>query len=101
MCKHVRFLIRQSLILLGFAENQGIFWNFKIHNSVWITDSSDNGDSDNRGLLYIVLTPQKQDIATCMYYVLNSLKSLPVNQPNDKPPSPTLVHCHYWLSDKQ
>ena len=36
-------------LLLGFAENQIVFWNFKIRNSVQITESSDNGDSDNQG----------------------------------------------------
>ena len=36
-------------LLLGFAENQTVFWDFKIRNSVWITEGSDNGDSDNRG----------------------------------------------------
>ena len=36
-------------ILLGFAENQTVFLDFKIRNSVQITKSSDNGDSDNRG----------------------------------------------------
>ena len=34
-------------LLLGFAENQIIFWDFKIQNSVWITENSYNGDSDN------------------------------------------------------
>ena len=36
-------------LLLGFAENQGIFWDIKIQNSVRITEGSDNRDSDNRG----------------------------------------------------
>ena len=36
-------------LLLGFAENQTIYWDFKIQNSVQITEGSDNGDSDNRG----------------------------------------------------
>ena len=36
-------------LLLGFVENQTVFWDFKIRNSVQITESSDNGDSDNRG----------------------------------------------------
>ena len=35
--------------LLGFAENQVIFWDFKVQNSVQITEGSDNRDSDNRG----------------------------------------------------
>ena len=25
-------------LLLGFAENQGVFWDFKIQNSVWIME---------------------------------------------------------------
>ena len=36
-------------LLLGFAENQGVFWDFKIQNSVRITEGSDNENSDNRG----------------------------------------------------
>ena len=36
-------------LLLGFAENQGVFWDFKTEISVRITEGSDNGDSDNRG----------------------------------------------------
>ena len=29
-------------LLLGFIENQTVFWNFKIRNSVRITEGSDN-----------------------------------------------------------
>ena len=36
-------------LLLDFAENQGVFLDFKIQNIVRITEGSDNGDSDNRG----------------------------------------------------
>ena len=36
-------------LLLGFAENQAIYWDFRIQNSVRITEGSDNRDSDNRG----------------------------------------------------
>ena len=36
-------------LLLGFAENQSIFWDFKIRNGVQITEGSDNGDLDNQG----------------------------------------------------
>ena len=36
-------------LLLGFAENQIIFWKFKIRNIIWMTEVSANGDSDNRG----------------------------------------------------
>ena len=32
-------------LFLGFAENSIISWNFKIQNSVWITEGSDNGDN--------------------------------------------------------
>ena len=42
-------IIQAFHLLLGFAENQGVFWDFKIQNSVRITEGSDNGDSDNRG----------------------------------------------------
>ena len=35
--------------VLGFTENQTIFWDFKIRNGIQITEGSDNGDSDNRG----------------------------------------------------
>ena len=36
-------------LLLDFTENQGVFWDFKVQNSVWITEGSGNRDSDNRG----------------------------------------------------
>ena len=36
-------------LLLGFAENQTVFWDFKIRNSIRINEGSDNGDSYNRG----------------------------------------------------
>ena len=42
-------IIQEFHLLLGFAENQIVFWNFKIHYSVRITKGSDNGDSDNQG----------------------------------------------------
>ena len=42
-------IIQKFHLLLGFAENQIIFWDFKIKNSVRITEVSDNGDSHNRG----------------------------------------------------
>ena len=45
-------IIQAFHLLLGFAENQGVFWDFKIQNIVQITEGSDNVDSDNRGLLY-------------------------------------------------
>ena len=36
-------------LLLDFADNQGVFSEFKIQNRVQITEGSDNGDSDNQG----------------------------------------------------
>ena len=42
-------IIQAFHLLLDFAENQGVFWDFKIQNSVQITEGSDNGDSDNQG----------------------------------------------------
>ena len=36
-------------LLLGFAENLTVFWDFKIQYSVRITEGSDNRDSDNGG----------------------------------------------------
>ena len=36
-------------LLLGLKENQIVFWDFKIQNSIRITEGSGNGDSDNRG----------------------------------------------------
>ena len=40
-------IIQALHLLLGFAENQGVFWDFKVQNSVQITEGSDN--VDNRG----------------------------------------------------
>ena len=42
-------ITQASHLLLGFAENQAVFWDFKIQNSIQITKVLDNGDSDNRG----------------------------------------------------
>ena len=36
-------------LLFDFAKNQIIFWDFKIQNSIRITEGLDNGDSDNQG----------------------------------------------------
>ena len=36
-------------LLLDFTENLIVFWDFKIQNSVRITEGSDNRDLDNRG----------------------------------------------------
>ena len=35
--------------MLDFAENQGAFVDFKIQNSIQITEGLDNRDSNNRG----------------------------------------------------
>ena len=43
-------------LFLSFAENQGVFSNFKIQNSIRITKGSDNGDSDNRGSTVYIYT---------------------------------------------
>ena len=43
-------------LLLGFAENQAIYWDSKIRNSVRITKGSDNRDSDNRGFTVLLLS---------------------------------------------
>ena len=48
-------------LLLGFAENLIVPWYFKIRNSVWITEGSDNGDSDNRG-------PTVHAFPYCLHY---------------------------------
>ena len=42
-------------LLLNYAENQIVLWDFKIQNGVWINEGSDNGDSDNRGCTALVL----------------------------------------------
>ena len=43
-----RKTIQAFHLLLGFAENQIIFWDFKIQSSVQITKGSDNEDLDNQ-----------------------------------------------------
>ena len=40
-------------LLLGFVENQIVFWNFKIHNGIQITKVLDNGNLDNQGPIII------------------------------------------------
>ena len=42
-------------LLLGFAENQGVLWDFKIQNSIRITEGLDNGDLDNRGSTVFIM----------------------------------------------
>ena len=48
-------------LLLDFAENQDVFLDFKIQNSIWIIEGSDNRDSDNRGSTVYVR------VCMCMY----------------------------------
>ena len=53
-------------------ENQIIFWDFKIQNSIriteglimeiWIIEGSDNGDSDNRGPTVPIIAIQNYDL---------------------------------------
>ena len=42
-------IIQAFHLLLGCAENQGVSWDFKMENSIRITEGLDNGDSDNQG----------------------------------------------------
>ena len=42
-------ITRAFYLLLGFAENLIVIWDFKIQNSVRIIEGSDNRDSDNQG----------------------------------------------------
>ena len=63
-------------LLPDFAENQIIFC--KIQNSVWITKSSDNGDSDNWGPT--VLTYLKQWF--CQYPVNYNQSSMQLTAPS-------------------
>ena len=51
-------------LLLGFVENQTVFWDFKIRNSVRITEGSDNGDSDNRGPTVLLSSMFTQVVAS-------------------------------------
>ena len=39
-------------LLLGFAENQAILWDFKLQNSIQITEGLDNGGSTVPVYLY-------------------------------------------------
>ena len=51
-------IIEAFHLLLDFAENLGVFWDFKLQNSVRITEGSDHdksGDSDNRGSTVLIL----------------------------------------------
>ena len=44
-------------LLLGFAENLTVFWDFYIHKSIRIIEGSDNGDLDNRGSTVLICMP--------------------------------------------
>ena len=57
-------------LLLGFAENQTVFWDFKIWNSVRITEGLDNGDSDNRGPTVMYLWLKLSNAILYVYVVL-------------------------------
>ena len=48
-------ITRTFHLILGFAENQIIFQDFKIKKCVQITQSSENGDSDSRGSTVIYI----------------------------------------------
>ena len=57
-------------LLLGFAENLTVFWDFKIRNSVRITEGSDNGDSDDRGSTVLYNVANYKFVATfCLFHV--------------------------------
>ena len=53
-------------LLLVFAENQGVLWDFKIQNSVRITEGSDNRDSDNQGSTVL---PSKSTTWSVSYHI--------------------------------
>ena len=59
-------------LLIDFAENQDVFSDLKIQNSVWITEGSDNGDSDNRGSTVLNLVMKEKSpnhrIKICQIY---------------------------------
>ena len=42
-------IIQVFHLLLGFTENPIIFWDFKIQNSIQITEGLNNRDLGNRG----------------------------------------------------
>ena len=55
-------------LLLSFTENHIILWDFKIQNSVWITEGSYNRDSDNRGSTVLVKVDYSGKSSTFVYY---------------------------------
>ena len=64
-------------LLLGYAEIQAIFWDFKIRNSVRITEGSDNGESDNRGptvyiyiYIYTIVKPYIKGVDRCIFTLI-------------------------------
>ena len=56
-------------LLVVFAENQVIFRDFTIRNSIRITEGSDNGDSDNRGPTVYTYTYMCICMYVCMYRI--------------------------------
>ena len=59
-------IIQAFHLLLGFVQNQTVFWDFKIRNSVRITEGSDNGDSDNRGPTVFGVGVHRLEIHPCL-----------------------------------
>ena len=55
-------IIQAFHLLLGFAENQGVFWDFKSQNRVRITEGSDNGDSSRFYCICNTLTSDQRDM---------------------------------------
>ena len=58
-------------LLLGFAENQVIFLDFKIQNSVRITKGSDNRDLDYPGST-VLCSMNESNTKAKMFFQLNS-----------------------------
>ena len=85
-------------VLLGFVENQGIFWDFKIQNSIWITEGLDNGDLDNRGSTVLLLKLKLQ--LSCINFFECQQASLPLPKfphPNYKFKKLAVVLNCRWL----
>ena len=67
-------------LLLDYAENQGVFLDFKMQNSVQITKGSDNGDSYNQGsTVLLFLNDSVYGYKTSTYHTLHIV----CNSPND------------------
>ena len=65
MLYYVRFLQIGSHLILRFADNQVVFWDFKIQNSIQITEGLDNRHSDNQGSTVYTY------VCTCMLSLIN------------------------------